>query len=78
MNATSTVDVPGQLTEQNGSMVLRAVLMDCSYDKLFNSNLPSLICLLCKGCFFTKGDATGIIIRNRSGDMIKFYARQMS
>jgi len=53
-------------------MGTKAVLMDCSCNKWFNFNLPSLTHLLCKGWCITKGNASGITAKNGNGGIMKF------
>ena len=47
-------------------------MTDVNHNDSHNFNLMSVIRLLCKGWHITKGDATRIIIKNKSGGVIEF------
>lgn len=72
IEATSTIDLPGQYVARDGSLGLKGTLVDVNYSDSHNFNLMSLTRLLCIGCYISKGDATGITIKNEGGGIIDF------
>ena len=72
IEATLTIDLPGQFMAIDGSSGLQASLTEVNFNARHNFNLISLTRLLTKGWVIAKGDHTGITIRNGGGDLIDF------
>ena len=72
LEATSTIDLPGQFMTKDGSSGLKASLTEVNYNDRHNFNLISLTRLLSRGWEIIKGNHTGITIRNGGGGVIDF------
>ena len=67
LKAESTIDMPGQFANWDGTLVLKATLSNCSCSKEHNFNLCILTRLLRNGWHIDKGDTNGITIKTRDG-----------
>ena len=72
VEAISTMDLPGQFIGKDGSSGMKATLTDVNYNPKYNFNLMSLTRLLMNGWRITRGDKTGITIRNVNESEITF------
>jgi hypothetical protein len=67
------MDIPGVFISKDGTVGLKAVLHECSYNKEHNFNLLSMPRLLHKqGWKITQGDKSLICIENGKGRVINF------
>ena len=72
VEATNTMDLPGQFIGKDGSSGMKATLTDVNYNPKYNFNLLSLTRLLMNGWSITSGDKTGIKIKNVNESEITF------
>ena len=72
VEAISTMNLPGQFIGKDGSSGMKATLTDVNYNPKYNFNLMSLTRLLMNGWRITRGDKTGITIRNVNESEITF------
>ena len=67
VEATNTMELPGQFIGKDGSSGMKATLTDVNYNPKYNFNLLSLTRLLMNGWRITSGDKTGITIKSENG-----------
>ena len=66
------MDLPGRFIGKDGSSGMKATLTEVNYNPKYNFNLLSLTRLLINGWRITRGDKTGIIIKNVNKSEIVF------
>ena len=72
VEAINTMDLPGKFVGKDGSLGMKATLMEVNYNDKYNFNLLSLTRLLMSSWSITREAKTGITVESESGKVINF------